>query len=97
MSRGPVLLAEGFPDEAPGEEEEANEEAAADNVVFRGVQLEEERLSGIQRLEGLSAPRHPEIHLVYPGQAPQEAEPVVVGDGDSESHRSRGGPKPLHL
>jgi hypothetical protein len=82
LGRGPVLLTESVPDETPGEADEADEEAAAGDVVFRVVKLEEQRFIGGEGLEG-SAPGHPEVHLVHIRQAPQEAEPIVVGDGYS--------------
>jgi hypothetical protein len=82
LCRGPVLLTEGFPDEAPRKEEEVDEEATTDDVVLRVVQLEEQRLTR-DAAEGLLASRFPEVHLIHVRQVPQESEPVVVGHGYS--------------
>ena len=53
---------------APGKADRKNgevaEEAAADNVVFRTVQLEKEGLAGMQHAKLLATARLPEIHFV---------------------------------
>jgi hypothetical protein len=43
--RDSVLLLEGLPREGVGEEGEVEEEAPADDVVLRGVELEEQRIA----------------------------------------------------
>lgn len=61
------------------------DEEAADDEVLGVVELQEQ-LARLQGLEGSLTSRLPEVDLFDPGQAPQEAEPVVVGDPDPELH-----------
>ncbi len=89
LSRRAVLRTEGVPGEGPGEGEETDEKAAAHDEVVRAVGLEEERLPGMERPEGPLAAGLPEVHLINIGQVPEVAEPVVVGDGDSQAHPAR--------
>ena len=46
IGRGPVLLAEGVPGEAGGSDREMRENATANDVVFRVMELEEEEVAG---------------------------------------------------
>lgn len=50
------------------------------------VWLEEEQPARLQGLEFPLASGTPEVDLLDPGQAPQEAEPAVVRDSDPELH-----------
>lgn len=63
-----------------------DEEAAADDEVLGGVELEEEQLARLRGLEASRGTGTPEVDLLDPGQAPQIAEPVVVRDPDVELH-----------
>lgn len=63
----------------------ASSPAAADEVLGP-VELEEEQPARRQGLETSLASGPPEVDLLDPGQAPQEAEPVVVRDPDPELH-----------
>lgn len=82
----PVHRAEGLPGQGVGEEGGVDEEAAAGDEVFGGVELEEEQLARLQSPEDRLASRLPEVDLLDAGLAPQEAEPVVVRDSDEELH-----------
>src|SRR5215208_298554 len=50
------------------------------------VELEEQQLVRLQGAEGPLAAGLPEVDLVEVRLAPEIAEPVVVGDGDSQAH-----------
>jgi hypothetical protein len=51
------------------------EDAAADDVVLRGVELEEQQLARIEGAEALPASWFPEVDLVDAGPRAEEAEP----------------------
>ena len=82
-----VADAERLPGERERREERTEEHAAADDEVPRCVQLEQEELALLQRLELAAAARLPEIHLVDRRLRSQHLEPVAVGDADEELHR----------
>jgi hypothetical protein len=65
------------------------EEAAPNNVIVGGVELEKEWFAGPQRLEVRSTTRLPEIDFVYSRLLRQEGEPLVVGDADPAVHGVR--------
>jgi hypothetical protein len=44
------------------------------------------RFPGMEGPEGPLAAGLPKVHLIDVRQAPQVAEPVVAGDGDSQAH-----------
>jgi len=82
--RGAILLSKGFPCQRQGESRVPDEEAATCNVVEWAVELEEEQVALVNRLEGPPT-WTPEVHFV---RLPlrKETIPLVVSHGDEELH-----------
>src|SRR5262249_31747331 len=75
------------PSQADGQRAPVREQPSTHDEVARSVELEEEQLARLKRLERDSPARLPEADLVDVGSARQKAEPVEVGDADEETHR----------
>jgi hypothetical protein len=63
-----------------------SEKAAANNEIFRGVKLEQERVTHTQCFELAVPARLPEVDLFEIRAVPKEAIPLVVSDGDPRLH-----------
>jgi hypothetical protein len=75
-----------LPNNTGGEDREVAEESAADDVIVRAMELEEEGLADLESPELLLPPRLPEVDLVEPVQARQKVEPLPIRNSDEEAH-----------
>ena len=62
------------------------EEPAADNVVVRAVEFEEEGFADLEGTELLLPAGLPKVDLVESVHAGQEIEPITIRDPDEETH-----------
>lgn len=83
---GAVGDAEGLPGEADGQEAGMGEDAAAYDVVFGAVELEEEEFAGEEGAELVVAARLPEIDFVELRAVAQQVKPVAIGYPDVGFH-----------
>jgi hypothetical protein len=73
------------------------EEASTDDGVVRIVELEQQRLPGIQRPEHPVAAGLPEVDLVEVRPSGQELVPVLVRDRDEGAHAGILAEPPMRL
>lgn len=78
--------AEGFPGEADWEKAGVGEDAAAYDVVFGAVQLEEEEFAGEECTKLVVAAGLPEIDFVELRPAAQKVEPLAIRYSDEGFH-----------
>ena len=82
--RGAVADAERFPRQRCRQNRRMREHAAAHDEVVRTVELEEEQLAGVERLELGVAAGLPEVDLVEYCLGGQQLVPVTICDTDEE-------------
>src|SRR4051812_13900664 len=79
-----VLPAECIPSDRKGDAGRMAEDAAANDEVVRGVQLEKKQLTWLERAKTAVAARLPKVDLINGAARRQRVEPRSVGDADIE-------------